>query len=298
MKSLSCPLAILLLAASISVPAADPDFAAALRAAAEDASVPLAVEVECTEETGPRAMRLFPSGVLIWSGERQAQLSVDTREALVQTLLDADFATFEDRYGGVPTGSAGEPPVLVLCRIEVDAGGVEKMSYQDANGERSQRFLGLAAALLDLAEPAGRAGRTAASMADGIDQLAGGNLAPEVLTLRLMVLPVDTAAIGTILDITGGELRRRDYRPGLEVGELQISRLSAAMLQELTAALAAAEPASLPERLPAADRYHLRVQVLQHAKSVRAEPVAGMPASPGPETRRFLRLAETLLQLR
>lgn len=298
MKRILRSLVPLLLAVATGAPAADPDFAGALRAGAQDAAVPLTVEVECTEETGPRTMKLFPSGVLIWNGERQARLSPGTREALLKALLEAGFADFEDRYGGVPSGDLGEPPVLVLCRIEVGVGGARKMSYQDVNGERSQLFLGLAAALLDLAEPAGRAGRTADSLADGIARLASGELAPEALTLRLMVLPADDVVAGAILDIAGGELRRRAYRPGVEVGEPQVSRLAPATLRQLTGALAAADPATLPARLPAADRYHLHVQVLQHAKSVRAAPSASPSVAPGPDTQRLLRLSEALLQLR
>ena len=206
---------------------------------------------------------------------------------------------FEERYGGRPVSEGTGAPVMVLCRIAVAAGGVAKSSFQDVNGERSEAFMALAAHLLDRVEALGAKGVTADSLADGLDRLAAGTLAPEALRLHLMRLPADEAEKGVILLVAGGALGRRDYRPGVELGELRSEALSQETLQSLLAALAAAGLPELPARLPAPDVYRLQVRLLQHEVSVEARPV-GVPAPPAPgsDSERLVRLADALLELR
>jgi hypothetical protein len=279
--------------------ASDAAFEAVLRSALRDSAVSLSLEVECTDERGPRSLTLYPSGVLIWGGQRQARIGAAERTALLQDLLEAEFAGFEARYGGRPVTEETGAPVMVLCRIAVAAGGVAKSSFQDVNGERSAPFMALAAQLLDRVEALGAEGVTADSLADGLDQLAAGTLAPEALRLHLMRLPADEAEMGVILLVAGAAIGRRDYRPGVELGELRSEALSQETLQSLLAALAAARLPGLPARLPAPDVYRLEVRVLQHAVSVEARPM-GVPAPPAPgsDSERLVRLAEALLELR
>ncbi|RPH97077.1 MAG: hypothetical protein EHM68_09630 [Lysobacterales bacterium] len=281
------------------VGAGEADLEPALRSALRDSAVPLSLEVECTDERGPRSLTLYPSGVLIWNGRRQARIAAAERTALLQDLLEAGFAGFEERYGGRPVSEGTGAPVMVLCRIAVAAGGVAKSSFQDVNGERSEAFMALAAHLLDRVEALGDAGVTAESLADGLDRLAAGTLAPEALRLHLMRLPADEAEMGVILLVAGAAIGRRDYRPGVELGELRSEALSQETLQSLLAALAAARLPELPARLPAPDVYRLQVRVLQHEVSVEARPV-GVPAPPAPgsDSERLVRLADALLELR
>jgi predicted secreted protein len=285
----------------LAAPAAaqeSPDFDQALQRALRDAGLPLDLDITCSESDGRRALRLFPSGVFTWNGERQARVDAETRQALLQVLAAADFAAFEERYGGKPIGEAGAP-ILVLCRIAATVDGVTKSSVQDANGERSQRFMALAKTLLDLAEPLGAAGVAAASFGDGLEKLASGVLAPEALDLQLLHIPSDGAETGAILGVSGGVLSRRAYRPGVEVGTEAGRRLAEEDLRRLLAALRAADLPAMPPRLPAPDVYRLQIQVLQHLYRVEARPAGeAAPPAPGSESERLVRLAEALLELR
>lgn len=287
----------LLLAVPTGAAQEPPDFGQALQRALHDPGLPLVLDVACSESDGRRALRLYPAGVFTWNGERQARVDVETRRALLQALAAADFAAFEARYGGKPTGEAGAP-ILALCRIAATVGGVTKSSVQDANGERSQRFMALAKTLLDVAEPLGAAGVTAASLGDGLEMLASGALAPEALDLQLLHIPSDEDETGAILGLSGGVLSRRAYRPGVEVGTEASRRLAEEDLRTLLAALRAADLTGMPARLPAPDVYRLQVQVLQHLYRVEARPAA-VPSAPELESagERLVTLAEALLAL-
>jgi hypothetical protein len=271
-----------------------PDFGQALQRALGDDGLPLALDVACSEPGGRRALRLFPSGVFTWNGERQARVDAETRRALLQALAAADFAAFEERYGGKPTGEMGAP-IMVLCRIAATVDGVSKSSMQDANGERSQRFMALAKTLLALAQPLGAAGVTAASLGEGLDKLASGELAPEALELHFLYLPADGEEMGAILGLSGGELGRRAYRPGVEVGEERRRPLTEKDLRALLAALSAADLAGMPARVPAPDVYRLQLQLLQHQRLIEGRPAAAPEAGAAGE--RLVRLAEALLAL-
>lgn len=287
----------LLFAAPATAAQEPPDFGQALQRAQHDAGLPLVLDVACSESDGRRALRLYPSGVFTWNGERQARVDAEARRALLQALVAADFTAFDERYGGKPAAEAGAP-ILVLCRITATVDGVTKSSVQDANGERSQRFMALARKLLDLAEPLGAAGETAASLGDGLEMLTSGALAPEALDVQLLHLPSDEDETGTILSLSGGVLSRRAYRPGVAVGTEAVRRLAEEDLRPLLAALCAADLTGLPARLPAPDVYRLQVQVLQHLYRVEARPAAA-PSAPERESAsaRLVTLAEALLAL-
>lgn len=276
------------------------EFAAALEAAARDAGRPLAIDVQCAEDSGRRSFRLYPSGVLVWNGHSQARIGVEERAGLLNALRDAGFAQFDSRYGGVAKGAAAEAaPIMVLCRIDVTVGNARKSSYQDVNGERSERFMALAGALLDQVAPLGEAGITADSLERGVEQLAAGELAPEVLRLQLMRLPADRSVAGTILEVDDAILRRRDYHPGVQLGDPASRPLTSTDLQVLTGALERADLSSLPDNLIAKESYQLRLEILQHQRVIRVRPLGQVSeADTQSETARFLRLAEALLALR
>lgn len=297
-RALLVPFAALLAALSFAADAADDaaPLRPALEAARQDAAVPLALAVDCNTDSGHRSVQLYPSGVLAWNNERQARIGPTERAALLDALLEADFASFEDSYGGKPRAERTGAPVMVLCRIEVSADEVTKSSYQDVNGERSERFLALAGRLLDILAERGAGGVAAASLADGLDKLTSGELAVEALALQLMRLPANRRGAGVILEVAAGEVSSRAYEPGVAIGEVSPRPLAHEEIQSLVAALNAATVSELPARTTAPDIYQLRVQVLQHRLSVHARP-PGDGQQADPEGARLLRLADTLLTL-
>ena len=254
-------------------------FRAALQAAHEDPGTPLSMQVQCTDDKGIRSMTLYPSGVVIWNRKRQARIGSGDRVALLHLLLNADFPSFKDRYGGKPEAEKTGAPIMVLCSIDVRAGGVAKSSYQDLNGARSEIFMSLAGSLLDRVEPLAAKGVGATSLADGLAKLASGDLAPEAFTLRLLHMPADDSSLGVILEVASGQSSRRDYRPGVKVGEPQSAALTKADFKVLLAAIHSADLLDLPHNLPATDIYQLNLRVLQHEYSVRARPTNQIPST-------------------
>lgn len=240
-------------------------------------------------------MKLYDSGVLIWNNETQSRVTIEQRSALLQRLLGAGFPAFNNHYGGKKTSTATGAPVIVLCSIAVQANGLEKSSYQDANGERSEVFMGLASELLDQAGLLASGGVTAASLTDGLDMLSSGELAVEALSLHLLHMPADESRPGTLISIESGRMDRRAYRPGVQVGEKQSVILGGASLQAFLAATLQADLPSMPASLPAEDVYQLKVQVLNHRISVRARPQT--QAASASEERASARLSRYVVSL-
>ena len=273
-------------------------FSTALQSAHASPDIALAIQVQCTDDKGIRSMRIFPNGVLIWNLDHQARIGREDRTALIDMLLKADFPAFKDHYGGKRISEKAGAPIIVLCSIDVQAGGAEKSSYQDANGERSKTFMALAASLLDRVEPLAAGGITAASLAGGLAMLSSGELATEALTLRLLRMPTDESDLGIIVSVESGQLNRRDYRPGVKVGDLRSSALTQASLETLLTALAQADFPDMPANLPASDVYQLKIRVLQHEHSVRARPTRQAPSAELDQaSARLIQLVKKLISL-
>jgi hypothetical protein len=288
----------------MAVESPDPaSFSAALNSALNNDQTLFSMRVHCTDDKGIRSLILHDNGVVIWNGERQARLGPEDRTALLQLLLNAEFPAFSAQYGGKPvTGNTGvadsDAPIIVLCSIDVQADQLEKSTYQDVNGERSDAFMSLAASLLDHIEPLGERGAGAISFADGLEKLKSGKLAPEALTIRILHMPEDESVMGVIIDVSSGRYSRREYRPGIKVGEPQTTIMTSKMMEAVLSALSSADVKSLSANLTTTDTYQMKVWILQHELSVRARPTgAKTAAEPGSESARLEKLAHTLGRL-
>jgi hypothetical protein len=151
----------------------------------------------------------------------------------------------------------------------VTLGGLEKSSVQIMDGEQSEKLLGLARKLLDLVEPLAATGITANSIEDGLAKLVSGELAPEVLELRLVTLR-DAGAdrAGSILRIEGGRISRQAYAPGQAVGEVNSSVLSHSDLCRVLDALQDADFGDLPVNLVADSFTEIELGILGQRKTV------------------------------
>ena len=184
--------------------------------------------------------------------------------------MKADFPSFETHYGGKAGSGRVKAPNIVMCSIEVQTGGVEKASYQDMNGDRSETFLNLAAALLDVVEPLAEQGTRAPSMADALTLLKQGELAPQVLVLRVMRLPADTEKTGAMLRIEAGQLSRRIYQPGVKVGDWETAPIDAEIFQGVIQQLLDARVWSFSPNLPSVDTYQMSITILNNDLLIRS----------------------------
>ena len=276
MQKLALPLAALvfLVMQNGSTRAAAPEsVAAALAAARADASIPFNLRVDCTDRDSRRSLAVIRGDVAIWGNERQVRLAAKDRGELIDLLLKADFANFEPRYGETPKADKQEAPLKVSCRIHVALQEVEKTSVQLLDGEQSEQLLGLARQLLDRIEPLAAGGVTVATLEDGLSKLADGDLAAEVLDLRLVTLPdAGSAGPGAIVRIEAGRMSRQDYAPGKAVGAVHTRDLAQCQLQDIISALYDARLWELPVNVYADAVTEFEVRVLSHRKTVIARP--------------------------
>lgn len=291
-------IASLMLSATATAAAAEPEsFEEALVQALDDPSAPLAMTVNCTDEQGIRSMQSYPGGVVFWSREWQARLGDADRTFILQTLLQAGFADFGAHYGGKTKPEKAEAALRVMCRVAVEVGGQQKSSVQEVYGERSQALLTLAGSLLDRVQMLEKEGIRAESLGDGLAKIGSGTLAPEALILSYSYLPTgDAQATGMIVELKGGLITRKAYRPGSGRGEPLTSELAGNALEKLLDALGAARIDELPLNLVAEDIHQLEVQVLAHRHATVARPFKAVDSAPQ-EANRFLQLTEVLREL-
>lgn len=290
--------------AAISVLAAEPgSFTKALGSALREPTTPLSMTVGCTGEKGIRSVEVYPGGTVIWGRQWQAQLDPATRDALLQALWQADFADFEPHYGGKAKAAKQEAALRVMCRILVEVAGEQKSSVQEVDGERSAKLLTLADRLLDLVQALEVKGVSADSLTDGLRKLRSGALAPEALAITYLYLPSgDTPEDGLILEVAGGRVAVRAYRPGSGTDQASTHKLAGAILEKIVDELLDAGVGQLPLNLYAEDLHQLEVSVLGHQNVVLARPFSRRSPDQQEEqqeedTQRFLRLTEALREL-
>lgn len=242
---------------------------AALKAARENPQTPFDLRVDCTDQDGRRSLRVIAGKVAVWDNESQLLLTDTQRGKLLDKLLGAQFSGFDARYGETPKTEKQEAPLRVSCRVLVAIDDLEKSSVQVMDGEQSEQLLGLARRLLDLVEPLASSGVRADSVEDGLEKLANGMLAPEVLEMRMVTLPdAGTGAPGSILRIDGGRISRQAYTPGETVGEVTSRDLSSTDLRLALDALQDANFPELPLNLSTDSFTEIEIGILGQRKTV------------------------------
>ena len=248
----------------------------------------LHLAVECQGESGARSLVAFGNGVALWNNRRQLTLTLTELTHLLSLLEDADFGGLANRYGGrkaPPGGSVEgeegpENAILITCRVELTLNGVRKEVVQLAKGEQSPIFKRLAESLLDFCQEQGEAGVAAADLSDGLEKVARGELAPEVLGVLLHRKPDAASALeggqGFLLRLTGRHATTRPYDPAEGYGEVLELELSPAEMETLARSLVDLTPASLPGNLWARDYTDLTVRIFDHRKSVQARQFTGL----------------------
>jgi len=253
-----------------------------------------------------RSIEVFASGVAIWDGRRQFTLDDEQVGSLLAAVEAAGFVTFEAVYGGAtsrqgnPKRPATEAVVTVTCRVSLRLSDVEKQSAQLEKGEQSEALRSLAETLFALCEGPARHGVAAADLADGLDLLARGRLAPETFSVVFHRKPEPGAATGgsgsgLLLRLQGDTATTRIYDPATGYGEPRTLTLQPAEVGRLAANLAREAPDDLPVNLWAPDYTDLSLRVLDHRRSLQARRFAGMePHSHGEAQARFDRLVAAL----
>ena len=279
--------------AGVPPPAASPLERALDQAVGRGSWQDLRIDTECETAEGFRAATVYSSGVGVWNRERQLRLSRQEVVSLLREFQAARFPRLQETYG---TGEELDADVELKCSVRLELDGSARRVVQLSRGERSEALEHLAERILEVAEEAGRSGPGAPSLAAGLDAIARGELAPELLTLHVLRRGETAGAA------PGWRFRLEDNRVTLERdGEAppQTFRLEPAEVAALAGRLAATRPEDLPANLWAPDYTDLQIAVLDHARSIQARQFAGMtPATHGEQQQRFDRLWELLDGLR
>jgi hypothetical protein len=255
----------------------------------------LRLAVECRRDEGFAGVRVFGNGVGIWNDERQFRLDPGQIGSLLRALQAADFLALDEIYGGPPktppkpAGGGAGMATMVTCRVELALDGRDKQVLQLEKGEQSPVLKRLAEDLLAACEAPARSGLAAASLRDGLEKIARGELAPEAWVVVLHRKPdAGAPAPGFLLRVLGSQISVQSYDPQAGYGETVVADLRPEEIRTLAAELAARDPAAWPSNLYAEDYTDLSFQVLNHKKSIQARQFAGMePGTGAPHQQAF-----------
>ena len=259
-------LATLLAAVSFSVSGSD-SLDDVIQAAINDAEIPFQLEVSCANAQSRRSLAVYRGRVGVLNRTQQVALSEADRAMMLAMLFEARFSKLEARYGEQKKAEKKEAPLRVSCRVHLEIAEQTKTSVQLYDGAPSPVLLNLADALINVAEARTDTAINIASLENGLEKLATGALAPEVLELRLVRLPED-ASQGFILRIEGGDVVRQAYAPGDTVGDPVAQPLDACMSAKAIDALRENRVWDLPRNLKRAGTTELDLSVLGQKKSV------------------------------
>src|SRR5215218_227066 len=239
-------------------PAASGDLERALtQALARRSWNDLRIDTECFTEAGYRFATVFGSGAGIWNRERQLNLTRDGILSLLKDFEASGFPRMRETYGEAAEKDAA---LELVCRVRLELDGVGRQSVQLSKGKTAPELLGLAHRILAAAEAAGRSGPEASSLAEGLQGIAGGKLAPELLTLHVVRQSEEPGSReGWQLDLEGSRATLQ-RNPAPEGEAPRTFRLEPAEIAGLAGRLAAAGWEEMPANLWAPEYTDLQVQ--------------------------------------
>ena len=252
---------------------------------------------------------IYGNGVAVWNDRLQFRVDADT---IRQILAFYDAAAFETIPPASPKGK------FLRRRAAIRAGAYQREAWESWEYEltrrderetikRSNERKGIVDKELDK-EPAlttlvdsiittvspivEKGGTTAESLADGLQKIASGQLAPETLSVMMLVKPEPGSGEdsgGFVFSVDEGTASWSDFQGeqrGFAVPRKM--KLPPSQLRDLASRLAAFDPASLPVNLYSPKYEEVTVSVMNHRNSVVARPFAGLtPAKHGEAQTRF-----------
>ena len=174
------------------------------------------------------------------------------------------------------------PPVVVRS-VGVRVGDLERFVSQNDRVWPLPALETLVADLFKLCGKAASTGTGASTLADGLEKVAKGKLAPETLLVVLNIPPVAAsatapAANGVLAVLDGGALKWTEQAPG-KASEAVPAPISGERLRSLAALLAESDFEKLPPNLYRERYVDLRANVLDRVHSIQARKFAGLDPS-------------------
>lgn len=262
-----------------------------------------------TDDRKGQQVSIYGDGVALWNNTTQFTVDEPTFR---QMLASFDAAAFETIPASSPKGK------FLRRRASIRAGAYEREAWESWEYEltrrderetirRSNERKGIVDKELDKEPPlttlvdsiittvlplVEKGGTTAESLADGLQKVASGQLAPETLSMTLLVKPEPGRAEGTsgfLLKIEGATASWSDFQ-GEERGFSAARKvtLTPARMREIATRLASFDPGSMPINLYSPKYEEVTLSVLNRQNSIVARQFTGLtPEKHGEAQKRF-----------
>ena len=238
---------------------------------------------------------------MICDGKLQYSVKKADVISMLVALRKSRFGSMPAYFGEGEEGEENEGPRL-KGRVAVRAGSISKSVLQLVDGESSESLEALAGKLLGICHGATQRGVGAESLADGLQKLSSGALAPEVLevTVQRRVNKPDgkTDPVGWILELEGQRATDSLMPTGKMPPPKQLLILSDADFKAIAGVLADERAGELPINVYASEYVDLNLSVLNRSRNITGRRFAQMtPTSLGEKQRAFERIYDTFRAL-
>jgi len=256
----------------------------------------LKITAERSNPLKPEAVVVYGNGVAVWNNSIQIRLD----EQRVNRILAAfDASHFED----LPPSEEGE---RLRRRAGIRAGDYSREVIETSEGarEREEKHEGasrlekLVNSIFTIVTPvAKKGGPGAGSLTEGLKGVASGRLAPETLSVILLVKPEvgrSERSDGFLLRIEDGFATSTRYEKE-KAGAPARVKLSETQIRQMATQILSFDPETFPINLYATDYEDLTVTIFNRRKNVLARQFSGLtPTKFGDRQKRFAALIASL----
>jgi hypothetical protein len=246
------------------------------------------------------SVRVYGNGVVICDGKLQFKVKKSDVVALLVTLRKAHFGAMPEHFGEGEEDEEHEGPRL-RGRVSVRAGGIFKSVLQLVDGEQSAELEALARKILETCKGAAQKGTGAESIADGLQKLTTGGLAPEALEIRFqrrVKASGESAGEAWILELEGRRVTDSLMPPGKMPPPARQLVLSDADFQSLTKLLADAGVGQIPINVYTSEYTDLMISLLSRTRFISGRKFLNMtPETQGEKQKAFDRIDEAMRAL-
>ncbi|HEV7239408.1 MAG TPA: hypothetical protein VGQ36_09220 [Thermoanaerobaculia bacterium] len=262
-----------------------------------------------TDDRQGQHVVIYGDGVAVWNNKIQFRVDADT---IKQMLGSFDAAAFETIPTASPKGK------FLRRRAAIRAGAYEREAWEsweyeltrnderetirrsnerkgieDKELEKEPALTTLVDSIIDTVVPiVEKGGTTAESLADGLKKVASGQLAPETLSVTMIVKPEPGRGEdsgGFLFRIDGATAIWSDFQ-GEQRGfaDARKVKLSASRMRDLATRLSSFDPESMPINLYSPKYEEVTISVMNREKNIVARQFAGLtPAKHGEAQTRF-----------
>ena len=275
-----------------------------LKSARKDTSLrdTVRIHVESNLDKKMHLLEIYGRGIGILNGEGQFTLEPKDVVAAIDLLLGAKFSDMPERFAYPDKDEDEEMPVKLYRVITVTVGGTSKTVIQDNKGPKSEPFAKLTVDLMSLCRKPAETLVTASNLADGLEKVAQGTLAPETLTVIVNAPELRSLESqegqGWQLTVQHGQIVLTSVTIAHGINQVSKRTLGKYEAQKLAQEFLKADVADLPSNINTRGYTQLTVAVLNQKARTMARTFAGEPEQDAKEAAAsFNRVREMLFAM-